>query len=119
MILGLQVPVVDEPSQRCLSPKCQCSSFSARKEAKLVTVRVPIGKRKRKKKDVKVPRWVARSKLAKDSFTACSSDLVDIKPRYAVEPIVATRPGLQGVKGFSRVIKNVLQVVNTCLVCPV
>ena len=99
----LQLPVDERKGQvRCVTPKCQCSSFERRDEGDLVEV--VVKRRSRKKRlllsiKVQVPRWVARTSLPREKLGRVEGDLVTVHPRYHSGPISRLPRAMTGVHG--------------------
>ena len=100
----LQLPVDERKGQvRCVTPKCQCSSFERRDEGDLVEV--VVKRRSRKKRlllsiKVQVPRWVARTSLPREKLGRVEGDLVTVHPRYHSGPISRLPRAMTGVHGL-------------------
>ena len=90
----LQVPVDQRAGLRCIAPICQCGSLLVRDEPMTVSKRIMWKKGRRKQ--VRMPRWVARSQLAFEVAGAAPMNVVP--PRYETKVLPPTPLGMQGVR---------------------
>ena len=92
----LQLPVDHRADIQCLAPKCQCSTFVNRDEPSTVAKRLRWKGGRRKQ--VKVPRWVARPTGNFEDAGARPADVIDVPPRYGSRVLGPGPPGMRGVK---------------------
>lgn len=109
----LQLPVDRSAGQKHVAPRCQCGSRAAKNEEPRMPISVKLFGRKRK---LKVPLWVGRSQIPKETWKAevvkaksvahqCPKDAdleLNCRLRTWVRDTDSVCRGLQSVKGLFR-----------------